>query len=144
MTWWETLSIMYIGYHNLVWWTGWDGSPSPTLGTIIKNLIMVAVSFPPVPLQPPKGAKVYPASRRRSNKRVGLKGQLAPHCVPWFKNYIMSYKRLSTSLGSKLWTPPPCVWAACQDISHRRRYPQAWRTCICRESAVPMMAIHCD
>ena len=31
---------------------------------------------------PPKGAKVYPASRRRSNKRVGLKGQLAPHCVP--------------------------------------------------------------
>ena len=25
-----------------------------------------------------KGAKVYPASRRRSNKRVGLKGQLAP------------------------------------------------------------------
>ena len=31
----------------------------------------------------PKGAKVYPASRRRSNnKRVGLKGQLAPHCVP--------------------------------------------------------------
>ena len=32
-------------------------------------------------IQPPKGAKVYPASRRRSNKRVGLKGQLAPHCV---------------------------------------------------------------
>ena len=31
---------------------------------------------------PPKGAKVYPASRRRSSKRVGLKGQLAPHCVP--------------------------------------------------------------
>ena len=31
---------------------------------------------------PPKGAKVYPASRRRFNKRVGLKGQLAPHCVP--------------------------------------------------------------
>ena len=30
----------------------------------------------------PKGAKVYPASRRRSNTRVGLKGQLAPHCVP--------------------------------------------------------------
>ena len=30
----------------------------------------------------PKGAKVYPASRRRSNKRVGLKRQLAPHCVP--------------------------------------------------------------
>ena len=30
----------------------------------------------------PKGAKVYPASRRRSNNRVGLKGQLAPHCVP--------------------------------------------------------------
>ena len=29
-----------------------------------------------------KGAKVYPASRRRSNKRVGLKRQLAPHCVP--------------------------------------------------------------
>ena len=49
----------------------------------------------------PKGAKVYPASRRRSNKRVGLKGQLAPHCVPWLKNSIMAYKRLSTSLGSK-------------------------------------------
>ena len=31
---------------------------------------------------PPKGAKVYPASRRSSSKRVGLKGQLAPHCVP--------------------------------------------------------------
>ena len=31
---------------------------------------------------PPEGAKVYPASRRRSNKRVGLKGQLDPHCVP--------------------------------------------------------------
>ena len=46
-------------------------------------------------------AKVYPASRRRSNKRVGLKGQLAPHCVPWLKNYILAYKRLSTSLGSK-------------------------------------------
>ena len=29
----------------------------------------------------PKGAKVYPASRRRSNKRVGLKGQLAPQCA---------------------------------------------------------------
>ena len=52
-------------------------------------------------LQPPKGANVYPASRRRSNKRVGLKGQLAPHCVPWLKNAIMAYKRLSTSLGSK-------------------------------------------
>ena len=39
--------------------------------------------------------------RRRSNKRVGLKGQLAPHCVPWLKNSIMAYKRLSTSLGSK-------------------------------------------
>ena len=49
----------------------------------------------------PKGAKVYPASRRRSNKRVGLKGQLAPYCVPWLKNSIMAYKRLSTSLGSK-------------------------------------------
>ena len=48
-----------------------------------------------------KGAKVYPASRRRSNKRVGLKGQLAPHCVPRLKNSIMAYKRLSTSLGSK-------------------------------------------
>ena len=35
-----------------------------------------------VMILPPKGAKVYPASRRRSNKRVGLKGQLAPHCVP--------------------------------------------------------------
>ena len=31
---------------------------------------------------------------------VGLKGQLAPHCVPWLKNSIMAYK-LSTSLGSK-------------------------------------------
>ena len=51
--------------------------------------------------RPPKGVKVYPASRWRSNKRVGLKGQLAPHCVPWLKNYIMAYKRLSTSLGSK-------------------------------------------
>ena len=30
----------------------------------------------------PKGAKVYPASGRRSSKRVGHKGQLAPHCVP--------------------------------------------------------------
>ena len=37
-----------------------------------------ALSFPEAS---PKGAKVYPASRRRSNKRVGLKGQLAPHCV---------------------------------------------------------------
>ena len=55
----------------------------------------------PILKLPPKGAKVYPASRRRSNKRVGLKGQLAPHCVPWLKNYIMAYKRLSTSLGSK-------------------------------------------
>ena len=61
-------------------------------------------------LWPPKGAKVYPASRRRSNKRVGLKGQLAPHCVPWLKNSIMAYKRLSTSLGSKSWTTPPWVW----------------------------------
>ena len=34
------------------------------------------------PSAPPKWAKVYPASRRRSSKRVGLKGQLAPHCVP--------------------------------------------------------------
>ena len=50
---------------------------------------------------PPKGAKLYPASRRRSSKRVGLKGQLAPHHVPWLKNYIMAFKRLSTSLGSK-------------------------------------------
>ena len=32
---------------------------------------------------------------------VRLKGQVAPHCVPWFKNYIMAYKRLCTSLGSK-------------------------------------------
>ena len=32
--------------------------------------------------RPPKGAKVNPASRRRSSKRVKLKGQLAPHCVP--------------------------------------------------------------
>ena len=53
------------------------------------------------PFQPPKGAKVYPASRWRYNKRVGLKGQLAPHCVPWLKNSILAYKRLSTSLGSK-------------------------------------------
>ena len=30
----------------------------------------------------PKGAKVYHASRRRSSKRVWLKGQLAPHRVP--------------------------------------------------------------
>ena len=52
-------------------------------------------------IKPPKEAKVYPASRRRSNKMVGLKGQLAPHCVPWLKNSIMAYKRLSTSLGSK-------------------------------------------
>ena len=29
----------------------------------------------------PKGVKVYPASGRRSSKRVGHKGQLAPHCV---------------------------------------------------------------
>ena len=48
-----------------------------------------------------KGAKVYPASSRRSNKRVGLKGQLAPHCVPWLKKYIMAYKRLSTSFRFK-------------------------------------------
>ena len=34
------------------------------------------------PPAPPKGAKVYPASKRGSSKRVGLKGQLAPHCVP--------------------------------------------------------------
>ena len=40
-------------------------------------------------------------SCRRPNKRVGLKGQLAPHCVPWLKYYIMAYKRLFTSLGSK-------------------------------------------
>ena len=52
-------------------------------------------------LSTPKGAKVYPASRRRCNKRVWLKGQLAPHCVPWLKYYIMAYKRLFTSLGSK-------------------------------------------
>ena len=55
-------------------------------------------------LSTPKGSKVYPASRRRSNKhdkRVGLKGQLGPHCVPWLKNYILAYKRLSTSLGSE-------------------------------------------
>ena len=51
--------------------------------------------------EPPKGAKVYPASRRRSIIWVGLKGQLSPHCVPWLKNSIMAYKRLSTSLGSK-------------------------------------------
>ena len=49
----------------------------------------------------PKGAKVYPASRWRSGKRVRLKGQLDPHCVPWLQNSIMAYKRLSTSLGSK-------------------------------------------
>ena len=71
----------------------------------MSYLIMEAwlSSFPmiPISLVPPKGAKVYPASRRGSNKRVGLKGQLAPHCVPWLKNSIMAYKRLSTSLGSK-------------------------------------------
>ena len=38
-------------------------------------------------IEPPKGAKVYPASRRRSNKKVGLKGQLAPHCVMIKKFY---------------------------------------------------------
>ena len=43
---------------------------------IIRRILMVPQSTSP------KGAKVYPASRRRSNKRVGLKGQLAPHCVP--------------------------------------------------------------
>ena len=35
----------------------------------------------------PKGAKVYPASRQRSNKRVGLKGQLAPQCAMIKKFY---------------------------------------------------------
>ena len=35
----------------------------------------------------PKGEKVYPASRRRSNKRVGLKGQLAPQCAMIKKFY---------------------------------------------------------
>ena len=66
----------------------------------IKNLVnIIIVSFiqytpgllrfnccytpcPSYNMAPPKGAKVYPASRRRSNKRVGLKRQLAPHCVP--------------------------------------------------------------
>ena len=38
-------------------------------------------------LKSPKGAKVYPASRRRSNKRVGLKGQLAPQCAMIKKFY---------------------------------------------------------
>ena len=35
----------------------------------------------------PKGAKVYPASRRRSSKRVGLEGQLAPQCAMIKKIY---------------------------------------------------------
>ena len=45
------------------------------------NTITLVLTFGHLP-KSPKGAKVYHASRRRSNKRVGLKRQLAPHCVP--------------------------------------------------------------
>ena len=52
----------------------------------LRNVIKEPTCFKCTPsliyLWSPKGAKVYPASRRRSNKRVGLKRQLAPHCVP--------------------------------------------------------------
>ena len=36
------LFLVFVG------WTGKDGSPSPTLVPLLKNLIMVAVSFPPL------------------------------------------------------------------------------------------------
>ena len=48
---------------------------SESMGEVSKGTASTAFTSP-------KGAKVYPASRRRSNKRVGLKRQLAPHCVP--------------------------------------------------------------
>ena len=50
--------------------------------SITGRILMKLRMYIPVHHASPKGAKVYPASRRRSNKRVGLKGQLAPHCVP--------------------------------------------------------------
>ena len=80
---------MYMYVEILVWFS----HCYPTTTTNVDTSNVLGVSR--------KGAKVYPASRRRSNKRVGLKGQLAPYYVPWLKNYIMAYKRLSTSLGSK-------------------------------------------
>ena len=71
----------------------------------------------PICRAPPKGAKVYSASRRRCNKRVGLKGQLAPHCVPWLKKSIMAYKRLSTSLVSTLPVLRVLFWCNLFDVS---------------------------
>ena len=52
---------------------------------MIKAVIFILI-------MPSKGAKVYPASRRRSNKRVGLKGQLV-----MIKKLYHAYKRLNTS-----------------------------------------------
>ena len=52
---------------------------------VISNVVLVHILITWLALNDqmsPKGAKVYPASRRRSNTRVGLKRQLAPHCVP--------------------------------------------------------------
>ena len=59
---------------------------TPTLSKILEHIVLNRVidglTQNPLQFGSPKGAKVYPASRRRSNKRVGLKGQLAPYCVP--------------------------------------------------------------
>ena len=55
--------------------TGWTGKD----GLLYKKVVRIIVS----PVRSPKGAKVYPASRRRSNKRVGLKGQLGGTKDSW-------------------------------------------------------------
>ena len=56
------------------------------LWTFSLPMVLFSVFFSHVKASP-KGAKVYPASRRRSNKRVELKGQLAPQCAMIKKFY---------------------------------------------------------
>ena len=74
--------------------------------------------------------------------------------MPWLKNYIMAYRRLSTHFGSKTFTPPPWVWGnhnlrpGCRRGLLGHFTPPlgstltAWRTCTFPESTVPKMAIN--
>ena len=89
-----------------------------------------------------KGAKVYPASRRRSNKRVGLKRQLTPHCVPWLKKiyhgiqkavHQFRFKNVEQHLllgsGGNQNLRPSGRRPPTRTFHPPRRYSQAWRTC---------------